>query len=136
MQPIIPTNSSWSRVNLTGFVDPCNGRIIVNTMGKGTSQNFIKQLTLLFEEYKTKTKITLYVDNARWHKTQTVKEWVKNHPSISLEFLPKYAPELNPIERHWWYLRKTTTKNVLFQTIEQCWQAINSHFAELTPEKK
>ena len=45
--------------------------------------------------------ITLYVDNAKWHKTNLVKNWVIKNPSVKLEYLPKYAPDVNPIERHW-----------------------------------
>jgi transposase len=134
-QPIVPTNSSWTRVNLTGFVDPCKGTIMVNTMPKGNSENFVKQLALVLEANKDKSLITLYLDNAKWHKTNLVKEWVIANPSVKLEYLPKYAPEVNPIERHWWYLRKETTQSVLFESFEQCWEAIKYHFDNLTSEK-
>jgi transposase len=134
-QPRVPTNSSWTRVNLTGFVDPIRGTIMVNTMPKGNSENFVKQLKLVLEANKDKRQISLYVDNARWHKTKVVNEWVDTNPSIKIEFLPKYAPDVNPIERHWWFLRKATTQNVLFDNFEECWEAIKHHFDNLTPEK-
>lgn len=41
-QARVPTNSSWTRVNLTGFVDSVRGTIMVNTMIKGNSDNFVK----------------------------------------------------------------------------------------------
>lgn len=134
-QPIVPTNSNWSRVNLTGFVDPYRGHIIVNTMPRGNSDNFIKQLDIVMEAYREKRLVTLYLDNARWHKTKSVYAWEKSNPSVKLAYLPKYAPEINPIERHWWYLRKETTQNVLFETVGQCWEAINAHFTGLDQEK-
>jgi putative transposase len=134
-QPIVPTNSSWSRVNLTGFVDPVRGKILVTRMAKGNSENFVEQLNLVKKKYRRKTKITLYVDNARWHKTKIVKEWEANNINVKIEFLPKYAPELNPIERHWWYLRKETTQNVLYKNEEECWKSINGHFKSLTPKQ-
>lgn len=135
IQPVVPTNSSWSRVNLTGFVDPLRGRILVNQMAKGNSENFVQQLDLVKKKYKHKTKITLYVDNARWHKTKIVKEWETNNTKVKIDFLPKYAPKLNPIERHWWYLRKETTQNVLYENKRECWNAINGHFKSLTSEQ-
>jgi transposase len=134
-QPIVPTNSSWTRVNLTGFVDPYRGTIMVNTMPKGNSENFVKQLELVLEANKDKRLITLYLDNAKWHKTNLVKDWVNENPTVKIEYLPKYAPEVNPIERHWWYLRKATTQNVLFETAEKCWNAIENHFVNLTSDK-
>jgi len=133
-QPKVPTNSSWTRVNLTGFVDPVRGTIMVNNMPKGNSENFVKQLELVLEAFKDKRLVTIYVDNARWHKTDLVKNWVKNNPTINLDYLPKYAPDVNPIERHWWFLRKETTQCVLFESYEECWEAIKYHFDILTPE--
>ena len=38
---------------------------------------------------------------------------------IQLHFLPKYAPETNPIERVWWHLHETITRNHRKQTIEE-----------------
>lgn len=134
-QPIVPTNSSWSRVNLTGFVDPVKGKILVTQMEKGNSENFIKQLEIVGKRYKKKRKITIYVDNARWHKTRLVKLWQRKNKKVKLKFMPKYAPKLNPIERHWWFLRKQSTQNVLFETKEECWNTIDNHFKGLTPNE-
>ena len=104
-------------------------------MVKGNSENFVKQLELILEANKKMRMITLYVDNAKWHKTNLVKEWVFKNPSVKLEYLPKYAPDVNPIKRHWWFLRKHTTQNVLFETWEKCWEAIKFHFDNLSQEK-
>jgi transposase len=53
---------------------------------------------------------------------------------IELHYLPKYAPETNPIERVWWHLRETITRNhrcrsldeLLCQTYE--WADVNWNF--------
>ena len=34
-----------------------------------------------------------------------------NGGRIVLHYLPKYAPETNPIERVWWHLHETITRN-------------------------
>ena len=39
-------------------------------------------------------------------------------PAHPLVFLPKYSPELNPIERIWWHLRDEITRNHRHRTIE------------------
>ena len=36
-----------------------------------------------------------------------------------LRFLPKYAPDLNPIERVWWRLHEAITRNHQCQTLEE-----------------
>jgi putative transposase len=38
---------------------------------------------------------------------------------IVLHYLPKYAPETNPIERVWWQLHETLTRNHRCSTIEE-----------------
>jgi hypothetical protein len=45
---------------------------MVNTMPKGNSENFVKQLELVLEAYKDERLITLYLDNVKWHKTNLV----------------------------------------------------------------
>jgi hypothetical protein len=42
------------------------------------------------------------------------------HPGrIVLHYLPKYAPETNPIERIWWHLHETITRNHRCRTIDE-----------------
>jgi transposase len=38
---------------------------------------------------------------------------------VVLHFLPKYAPDLNPIERVWWRLHEAITRNHQCQTLEE-----------------
>jgi len=130
-QPEIVSHSPFGRVNLTGFVCPANGDIIINHMERGNSENFIKQLQIIKDLYQDYT-VKIYVDNARWHKTKTVFEWVGNNPTIQIDFLPKYAPKANPMERHWWYLRKRKTKNKVFDSKTDCLNSIKEHLSEMT----
>jgi transposase len=52
---------------------------------------------------------------------------------IQLHFLPKYAPETNPIERVWWHFHETITRNHrcrdLAELLEQArqWFASSQH---------
>jgi transposase len=38
---------------------------------------------------------------------------------VVLHFLPKYAPECNPIERVWWHLREEITRNHSCKTLAE-----------------
>ena len=42
----------------------------------------------------------LVMDNATFHKRQDTKEMIKN-AGHSLQYLPPYSPDLNPIENKW-----------------------------------
>jgi putative transposase len=59
-------------------------------------------------------------DNASFHDCRAVQEFLACHPGrIVLHYLPKYAPERNPIERIWWHLYETITRNHRRRTIDE-----------------
>ena len=56
----------------------------------------------------------LLLDRAGWHTTVNLKV-PKN---MTLIFLPSRAPELNPVENVWQYLRQTWLSNRVFESYE------------------
>jgi transposase len=57
-------------------------------------------------------RIHVICDNACFHDCQAVWDYLERWGErIVLHFLPKYAPETNPIERVWWHLHETITRN-------------------------
>ena len=65
------------------------------------------------------TSVRLVLDNAGAHHADVLAE----QSSISLEFLPAYSPELNPVERFFQELRRAT-KPYVFETLEQIEQVL------------
>jgi len=56
--------------------------------------------------------IHVICDNARAHKCRLVASYLAKHgDQIVLHYLPKWAPETNPIERIWWHLHEQITRN-------------------------
>ena len=54
----------------------------------------------------------MVVDNVRYHHAKRLKPILEKHKQkIELVYLPAYSPDLNPIERIWWYMRKKITHN-------------------------
>lgn len=49
--------------------------------------------------------VVLLWDQGRPHKHQDVREWLATHPRWHPVWLPPYAPELNPAEQLWTYLK-------------------------------
>jgi len=49
--------------------------------------------------------VLMFLDNASWHKTKAVLDYVAECGDIRLEYLPPYTPELNPIETEWRTMR-------------------------------
>jgi transposase len=78
--------------------------------------------------YHNYSQITLCVDNARWHKAKLVKEYLSKQETIELMFFPPYSPDLNPTEWEWHELRRLATHARRFNSDEECWQTIQTHF--------
>jgi transposase len=56
----------------------------------------------------------LLLDRAGWHTTTALVV----PPNITLIFLPSRAPELNPVENIWQYMRANWLANRVFETYE------------------
>lgn len=64
-------------------------------------------------------KLLVIWDGAPIHRSRVVKEYLSNGAAqrIHLEQLPSYAPELNPSEGIWNYLKRVELKNLCCQSI-------------------
>jgi transposase len=64
--------------------------------------------------------IHVICDNASFHRSGPVQKYlVRWSHRLRVHFLPKYAPETNPIERVWWHMHDTITRNHRCQTIDE-----------------
>ena len=59
-------------------------------------------------------------DGLRAHRSKLVREHVEaDEQGIQLEFLPAYAPELNPVEYVWGYLKNHEIGNLCARHLHQ-----------------
>jgi putative transposase len=65
-------------------------------------------------------KIPVICDKAPFPKSQLVQQYLPRWGQrIVLPFLPRYAPDTNPIERVWWHLHEEITRNPRCQTMDE-----------------
>ena len=57
-------------------------------------------------------------DGLRAHKSNIVRDYVEGDGAIQIEFLPAYAPELNPTEYIWGYLKTREIGNLCARHLE------------------
>ncbi len=100
---------------LAGSMDWRTGKLIA-TEGKGRNADlFLAHLDELRCRYRGYHKIHVICDNASFHtikRSRKVREYMEQWGHrIVLHYLPKYAPETNPIERVWWHLHDEVTRN-------------------------
>jgi transposase len=62
----------------------------------------------------TDAQVALVLDGAGWHGSRDLAV----PPNISLIPLPPYAPELNPVERVWLYLRQRLLSHRLLDSYD------------------
>jgi transposase len=70
-------------------------------------------------------------DNARYHHSGLLAEWLQTHMRISQKFLPAYAPNLNLIERRWKWMKKKVTATVYYPTFAEFKKEVLDLFARL-----
>lgn len=71
------------------------------------------------------------MDQASWHKSYSLRKYGE----ITIKYLPPYSPELNPVEKLWWWLRKEVVHNRIFKTITEIMDALEKEFKKLSPSK-
>lgn len=79
----------------------------------------------------TPNRVVVITDNARYHHARLHKEWREKAESrFSLQYLPPYSPDLNPIERVWKITRRKGTHNQYFPSLETIVEAVEGIFSE------
>ena len=64
-------------------------------------------------------RVVLIWDGLQAHRAKAVREWVaQNKDWLRVEVLPAYAPELNPVEGFWAWLKGTCLANVCTEALD------------------
>jgi transposase len=115
------------------------GQITVSFHDKGNYKSLKKHLKKVLKIYKKNSKIIVVLDNVRYHHAKLLKKWLEKKSKLELVYLPPYSPELNPIERAWWYMRKKITHNRYLANMDErkaaFWKMF-SHFQKPNNELK
>ena len=69
--------------------------------------------------------VIVITDNAQYHHAKLHQAWRQEQaPAFTLDYLPPYSPELNPIERVWKLIRRRCLHNRYFLTLNEVVTAI------------
>lgn len=120
-QAEVPTPGNNEKRHLAGSLVWRTGTLIVSPPGRRrNAELFVAHLDDLRCRMRSFRKIHVICDNATFHSSRLVREYLAEWGHrIELHYLPKYAPETNPIERVWWQLHETLTRNHRCPTIEE-----------------
>jgi len=120
-QAEVVTPGSNEKRHLAGSLHWRTGRLLLSPPGRRRDARlFLAHLDDLRRRLRAYRVIHVICDNARFHDCRAVRAYLAAQGGrVVLHYLPKYAPETNPIERVWWDLHETVTRNHRCRTIEE-----------------
>jgi len=120
-QAEVVTPGNNEKRHLAGSLHWRTGRLLLSAPARRRNAAlFIAHLDDLRRHLRGYRVIHVACDNASFHDCRAVRDFLARHRGrIVLHYLPKYAPETNPIERIWWHLHETITRNHRCRTIEE-----------------
>ena len=124
---------------MLGAFDPVRRRLLVHTSPTKRSTDFVVLLDQLGTAYGTaeRTRRLIAVhENGRIHTSKLTTKALTERPWLTLEWLPKYAPELNDIERCWRDLKQHQLANHTFASPDALARAIPDAVARLNHERQ
>jgi len=131
----VPTTSQHhARLNLSGWVAPLLARHGMIRTAQGNREGFLDVLRDIYRRLSG-LRITVYIDGAGWHKGPPVRDFLRTHPRLHLQYLPPYQPALNMQERIWRRVRYEATTNCWFAKLDDIWDKVQRTTRAWTPRK-
>ena len=132
---------------MLGAFDPVHRRLLVHTSATKRSTDFVALLDQLGAAYGTAERarpLVAVLDNGPIHTSKLTAKALAARPWLTLEWLPKYAPELNDpgsrpgqaIERCWRDLKQHYLANRTFADADALARAIPDAVARLNHERQ
>jgi hypothetical protein len=124
---------------MLGAFDPVHRRLLVHASPTKRSTDFVELLDQLGAAYGTAERarpLVAVLDNGPIHRSKLTTRAQALRPWLTLEWLPKYAPELNDIERCWRDLKQHQLANRTFVDADALARAIPDAVARLNHERQ
>ncbi len=109
----IPTYGQHKGAKRFAAIDYATGHVVHREKEELDTGAFQRFLLDILESFKG--QIVIVLDHARIHHAKMIQPFIKKYPRLQFVFLPKYSPELNPIEGLWRWLKHDVVNNVFFQ---------------------
>ena len=128
------------KVAMLGVLDPIAREVLVHTSPTKRSGDFIALLGMLDRAYgpqlgRTTKSVVLVLDNGPIHTSKVSMAALAARPWLIVEWLPRYAPELNSIEATWRDLKRHYLAHRTFRDTADLDHAIHQAVADLNQER-
>lgn len=105
-------------IHFYGFLNIQSGEAFAYKTLEQTGETTVFILKKLAKKYERKRIVILW-DNASWHKSEKVREYLRTTQQFQLYNFPPYAPDLNPQEHVWKEMREKVLNNKLITDINK-----------------
>jgi transposase len=96
--------------------------------------NFRGESVMQFIEHvrrKIRRPITLLWDRILIHRAKPVAKWLAKHRAVVVEPFPPHAPELNPVDNVWSYVKYDRLPNYTPRDLSELRERITAEFSRL-----
>ena len=129
------------KVAMMGALDAGTGELIVSTSPTKVSADFVALLRRLDWRYGPqpgceRLPVVLVLDNGPVHTSKASRAALAERSWITVEWLPRYAPELNDIERSWRGLKRHHLAHHTFKDAAHLTCAIHAAVKQLNEERQ
>jgi hypothetical protein len=136
----VPAPGQSRKLALLGVLDHAAGKLIVHRSRTKRSTDFIALLEGLEPLYgptpgRAAKPVVLVLDNGPIHVSKLTRAALDKRPWLAVEWLPKYAPELNDIERSWRDLKRHFLAHQTFRSVDELDAAVALSVDHLNHER-
>jgi transposase len=129
---VLPSNHGRVNVTLNGALSWPAREVITREATKITGPEMVAFFAQIEARYPRARTITLVADNATYNRAAVVREWLaRDGCRVQVVYLPPYAPNLNLIERLWWFFKKKALWNTHYPSLADFRTAIRAFFNNL-----
>ena len=113
-QPEVPTSGKRKAYKVFGLIDYFSGRFFYQAhAGRFNSQSYAAFLLEVLSQ--TPQPVVVLQDGARYHTSKAMQAFFETHADrFTIEQLPAYSPDFNPIEHLWKKVKKEATHLIPF----------------------
>ncbi len=126
---------------MLGVRDAISGELTVVTSATKRSTDFIHLLEEVDRKYApsvtgNERQVVIVIDNGPIHTSKASMCALAERPWLRVEWLPKYAPELNEIERDWCHLKRHHLANQVVLDVDDLDRRIHAAVAAINAHRR